>query len=107
MAFTPDDVTNHVLLQRERTMETVQNMLNASLYDFISGKCDVDLKALESFCADNLSSLDFNIIHQSQQRLNMLYFCLRRIYVQSMTRRKVRDPYEPASSASPNACNLS
>ena len=107
MAFSPDDVTNPVLLRRQQTMETIQNMLNASVYDFISGKCDVDLKSLEGFCADNLSSLDLTIIYQSQLRLNMLYFCFRRIYAQSMTRRKLRDPYDPASSASPNACHLS
>ena len=99
---------NTKISQRDKTMTTVKELCNITLYDFITNNSHFDFKKFEDFCVENIDYLDMNIVYRVPPQLNKLRFIFRRIYAMAVTRQKLRsDPYFPASSTSPNVCNLS
>ena len=92
-------------LPHENVMLIVQEEMQMTLFDFLSGKEDVDIDTVTSKCVEYLNSVDMKFIHRGQLRLKELLKCLRRINIEHLEYNGQLDPLFPQSS-SPNVCNI-
>ena len=92
-------------LPHENAMVIVQQEMQMTLFDFLSGKQDVDIATVTSMCVQNLNSVDPKFIHRGQLRLQELLKCLRRINIEQLEYNGQLDPLFPQPS-SPNVCNI-
>ena len=90
---------------QEKTTEEIKQLMEMSLYEYISGEEDMDLTMFTNLCMNNLDTIDINLIYRGKMRLQKLLLCFREITIESVNSNGHSDPYFVQSSSS-NVCNI-